>query len=63
MLLEICYKDKTQSLYRCDRCKKVCKLNECKPIYTTNENRKAVKKWDLCLRCYEALERGVGNRK
>ena len=63
MLIKTCYKDNAKSLYKCDRCGKNCEINDCKGIFITDKFRSPIKKWDLCLRCYEALERGVEHRK
>ena len=59
MLIRMCRKNRNKSLYKCDRCGRECKLQECKGIYVTNEFGRPVKQWDLCLKCYEALKRGI----
>jgi len=63
MIIKMCRTDREKSLYKCDRCGKKCLLHEKKGIYVDNDYNRAVKQWDLCLRCYEALERGVEHRK
>ena len=62
MLISINIHDKNKSTYVCDRCK----------VYISNLNRKAIfiaegieaprKKWDLCQKCYKALERGINKK-
>lgn len=48
--------------YRCDRCDKEIGCNERAGIFVqTNKNPK--KKWDLCMKCYRALVRGIENKK
>lgn len=48
--------------YRCDRCDKEIGCNERVGIFVqTNKNPK--KKWDLCMKCYRALVRGIENKK
>lgn len=49
-------------IYKCDRCGAEISANDKKGIYislTYIENPK--KKWDLCPKCYKALERGIEN--
>lgn len=59
MLIQMSNKDRSKSLYECDRCNKKCSLNEKKGIYIENELGRPVKEWDLCLRCYKALKMGI----
>lgn len=55
-------KDKNNSKYICDRCKKELTVEDKIAIYAENQKRNVKKKkWDFCLRCYRLLERGVTN--
>ncbi len=56
-------KNKSNSKYICDRCKKELAGAERISIYAENHNIKIKKKkWDFCTRCYRLLKRGVEKR-
>lgn len=59
MLIKSNHKDKTQSIYCCDRCKVNLKVSEKIAIYTSSLSKPPKKRWDLCKRCYIALVRGI----
>lgn len=60
MLIEINRKDKEKSEYECDRCKKRYYSKWIKTIYVAEwKKRVPFKKWDMCLKCYRNLERGM----
>lgn len=63
MLIINCRNDRNKSKYKCDRCGKECFLHEKRGVYIENDLGRAVKAWDLCLRCYKALKRGMETRK
>lgn len=59
MLLEINRYDKMKSKYICDRCKTLV-TNEDRIIIAVGLPNKNIKrKWDLCIKCYNALYRGI----
>mgnify|MGYP003305776189 CR=1 FL=1 len=51
-------RNKKNSKYICDRCKKELTVEDKIAIYAENKKNKK-KKWDFCSRCYRSLERGV----
>lgn len=59
MLISRDYKDKNKTLYVCDRCGMKVNIKNKKSIYVGNESEHPIKKWDLCNKCYNALEKGI----
>ena len=63
MLVKADTTGKTKSIFKCDRCKKklINDKDERYVIYIQKipMNRKIVKTWDLCDRCFSALCRGI----
>ncbi len=63
MLISTNVRDKTKSIYMCDRCKREITLKEKVAIYTSINNQNIKKRYDLCNKCYKALKRGISKRK
>lgn len=59
MLINKNFFDKNKSKYCCDRCKSEMLLNNRYSIYIGLGSRTAHKRWDLCIRCYKLLEKGI----
>lgn len=59
MFVGIDYKKRTRTKYMCDRCKTQVVAETRKAIYVQENKGTARKKWDLCLKCYAALKRGI----
>ena len=59
MILKIDKQDRTKSLYKCDKCGKECKNKDSRGIYSTNDEGKVLKRFDLCLKCYESFKKYV----
>ena len=60
MLVKMDKKGFTKSIYSCDRChKEINTETDNRFKVTVNKNNKKIKHWDLCIRCYSALYRGL----
>ena len=60
MLVKTDYTGKSKSIYACDRCKKELHTEEDNRFRVDiRKNNKMIKKWDLCIKCYSALYRGI----
>lgn len=60
MIIHKDYKDKSNSVFMCDRCKTEISGLERITIYAENHNIKGKsKKWDFCNRCYRSLKKGI----
>ena len=64
MIISIDYKGKVGSLYKCDMCSKKLRGYDVFRVYTSERGTySALKKWDLCEKCYGYLNRYVENVK
>jgi len=59
MIVHKDYKDKLNSVYKCDRCKVALTIENKVAIYIGTHKKNIKKKWDLCGRCYRLLVRGI----
>ncbi len=58
------YENHNVTVYACDRCKKTLDGKENKRVrlvcqHDTNRGAKTFNSWDLCEKCYAALDRGI----
>lgn len=49
------------TIFECDRCKTQINSLERKIIYIASYESNPKKKWDFCLKCYKALQKGIAN--
>lgn len=59
MLQGVNYRIGNKTIYVCDRCNNEMEVQDRRGIYVTNGNGQPRKTWDLCKRCYAALDRGI----
>ncbi len=60
MIKQIDKTGKTKSLYMCDMCNKTMEITNRIGIHTKRGTDKSIsKKWDLCNKCYEMLEKSI----
>lgn len=48
-----------KSMFMCDRCKTELTTETRRGIYIQHDRRMPKKRWDLCLKCFAALKRGI----
>ena len=63
MLVGIDYKCRMMTKYKCDRCNARLTVETRKAIYVLENKGSPKKKWDLCLKCYASLKRGIEKGK
>ena len=59
MLVEKDGSGKGRTLFKCDRCNKYLTRENRKGIYVQENKLMPKKQWDLCIRCFAALKRGI----
>lgn len=64
MILKMSYTGKDNTVYKCDRCKRIIDTGKDRRIriaaqISTHSKYKTLNSWDFCERCYAALKRGI----
>lgn len=64
MIIHKDYKNKSNSVFMCDRCKTELTSEERVIIYVEHKKNDIGfrKEWDFCNKCYRSLKRGVERR-
>lgn len=63
MLIKKDLTNMNKSIYECDRCHIPIKKEEKIGIYISAGRKQPIKQWDLCIKCYRSLVRGINKNK